>query len=71
MNIDYLYSDELEYELGIRGYRTGGNVANKRKLLRTALRLEKDGITFPEVSLLTPDKEIKVCNQKVVELKSC
>lgn len=69
MNVDHLHSDELEYELGIRGYPTGGTVAEKRKQLRTALKLEKDGLTFSMVPILEPEDEINVCEQKTKELK--
>lgn len=69
MNVDHLHSDELEYELGIRGYPTGGTVAEKRKQLRTALKLERDGLTFSMVPILAPEDEINVCDQKTKELK--
>lgn len=69
MNVDHLHSDELEYELGIRGYPAGGTVAEKRKQLRTALKLEKDGVTFSMVPILAPEEDINVCDQKTAELK--
>lgn len=70
MNIDYLHSEELDYELGVRGYPTGGTVADKRKRLRPALRMEREGVFFSQVALLTPEEEMEVCDQKVAELKA-
>lgn len=69
MNIDHLHSEELDYELNIRGYPSDGTVAEKRRRARTALRLEKDGAAFTPVSLLDPEEEIGICDQKVTELK--
>lgn len=69
MNIDYLRGDELEYELGARSYPTDGTVAEKRSRLRTALRLEKDGAVFTPASLLDPEEEIRVCQEKFTDLR--
>lgn len=69
MNVDHLRSEELEYELGIRGYPVRGTVDEKRKQLRTALRLERDGTAFSQVQILAPEEEIEVCTLKVSELR--
>lgn len=68
--IDYLHSEELDYELSVRGYPTEGTVADKRKRLRPALRMEKEGVVFPQVSVLPPEEEIIVCEQRLAEFKT-
>lgn len=70
MNIDYLHSDELEHELKIRGYPTDGTVADKRKRLRPAVRMEKEGVVFTKNISLDFDSEIGTCTDKVEELKA-
>lgn len=70
MNVDYLLSDELEYELIVRGYPGEGTVAEKRKRLRPALRMEKEGVVFSSGLNRDPDDEIENCAKKVDELKS-
>lgn len=67
--MDYLHGDELEYELAIRGYPVEGTVADKRKRLRPALRMEKEGVAFTYHSVLTFDEEIETCSGKIDELK--
>lgn len=69
MNVDHLHSDELEYELMVRGYPTDGTVAEKRKRLRPALRMEKEGITFSNSANLAGDEELRICAEKVRELE--
>lgn len=69
MIIEYLHSDELDYELAVRGYPTDGTVAEKRKRLRPALRLEKDGVSFSSSLVLNFGDELRVCADKVAELQ--
>lgn len=70
MNVDHLHSDELEYELMVRGYPTDGTVAEKRKRLRPALRMEREGITFSKSVNLAGDEELRICAEKVGELEA-
>lgn len=69
MDINYLHSDELDFELTVRGYPIEGTVADKRKRLRPALRLERDGAAFSSPVGLDPQNEIRVCEEKVQELQ--
>lgn len=70
MNMDYLHGDELEYELSIRGYPAEGTVAEKRKRLRPALRMEKEGVVFSHSLQLDLEEETEICAKKVDELKA-
>lgn len=69
MEINRLLSDELTYELLIRGAVTEGTVEDKRQRLRMFIRLERLG-SLPTVSavLVDPGSEIEICHRKVVEL---
>lgn len=69
METNYLRSDELDFELAVRGYPTDGTVDEKRKRLRPALRLERDGAVFSFSTSLEPRDEVGVCGGKVEELK--
>lgn len=70
MYTDYLLSDELDYELTIRGYPAEGTVAEKRKRLRPALRMEKEGVVFSIKADLNPEEEIEIVAKKVDDLKA-
>lgn len=69
MEVNRLLSDELAYELLIRGAVTDGTVEDKRQRLRMFMRLERLG-SLPTVSavLVEPGSEIEICHRKVVEL---
>lgn len=69
MEINRLHSDELAYELLVRGAVTDGTVEDKRQRLRTFMRLERSG-DLPTTSaiFLDPDSEIQICDGKLLEL---
>lgn len=61
-----LLSDELSYELMIRGIVTSGTVAEKRLRLRNRMRSEQDDdFDCP----LDPTAELDICNRKLRDLK--
>ncbi|GLV46221.1 hypothetical protein CBL_09984 [Carabus blaptoides fortunei] len=62
-----LLSDELTYELVIRGVTATGNVGDKRSRLRACLRAETNETSFPDIPL-DPKVELDTCNRKLVEL---
>ncbi|KAJ8926714.1 hypothetical protein NQ314_020894 [Rhamnusium bicolor] len=69
MEVNRLLGDELSYELYIRGLSTEGNVCDKRSVLRGALRCEKSGyVTLPNISNLDPERELTICDNKLIEL---
>ncbi|KAF5287224.1 hypothetical protein FQA39_LY16001 [Lamprigera yunnana] len=60
-----LLLDELDYELLVRGVTSSGTVADKRKLLRSRINLEKITKTSsPNVNLNFGD-ELRVCDDKL------
>lgn len=64
MKVNRLLGDKLAYELEIRGYPTGENVAEKRFLLCDALRLEPTGNkSFPLASPLEPNYDLNICEK--------
>lgn len=65
-----LLSDELSYELLIRGSSSGGSVSEKRARLRENLRLEKTGVQLLLDLPLSPTSELEACNKKIVELET-
>lgn len=71
MDPNRLLSDELTYELMIRGVPTAGTVTEKRVKLRNCLRSEQDddstsNLDFP----LVPAAELDICKRKLQELKT-
>lgn len=69
MEINRLHSDELSYELLVRGAVTEGSVDEKRQRLRTFMKLERLGNLPLSVSTtLEPESEIKICSDKILEL---
>lgn len=71
MEVNRLLSDELAYELEIRGLPVPSTVLGKRSTLRGALRMEREGMTMPIgiCSLLDSASEVDVCKTKLEELK--
>lgn len=69
MDINRLLSDELSYELLIRNLPTTGTVADKRVLLRNAIRMERSGC-LPSYSTVQLDfeTELGVCTDKLKDL---
>ncbi|KAK4887215.1 hypothetical protein RN001_003486 [Aquatica leii] len=71
MEVNRLLSDELSYELQIRGMATVGTVQEKRSALRGCFRLEKNGIPFPtSVADLDMCEESQICTDKISEISS-
>lgn len=73
MEINRLLSDELTYELHIRGAPFEGTVLEKRQRLRGLLKLEKLGTavykSLDSQSIVMED-EVEICTRKVAELDS-
>lgn len=70
MEVNRLTSDELSYELQIRGCQTEGSVQQKRSLLRYALREEREGrATVPTSTTLTASDELSICGSKLTNLE--
>lgn len=66
MEVNRLLSEELSYELFIRGLPTTGTVENKRTLLRDVFRLERLGEKRPPVLVdLDPVSELCTCRAKL------
>ncbi|XP_074033102.1 uncharacterized protein [Leptinotarsa decemlineata] len=71
MEINRLLSDELSYELLVRGAVSDGSVDDKRKRLRIFLKLEKSGnFLTNSVEGLDPNNEIQICESKIEDLNS-
>lgn len=68
MEINRLLSDELSYELAIRGCNAGRTVDEKRHLLRELLYQEKQNIIMISTTNLEPTQEFAVCSAKLDEL---
>lgn len=67
MEVNRLLSDELAYELTVRGLPVKNTVAENRATLRGALRLEREGISSGvnwNVSLPI-EEEINICSHKL------
>lgn len=71
MDINRLLSDELSFELFVRNLPTGGTVADKRVLLRNAIRVEKSGF-MPSYAPVQFDliSELGTCTEKLESLAS-
>lgn len=61
-------SDELSYELAVRGCTTGRTVDEKRHLLREVLHQEKHGNASTCTVNVDPQKEFVICSAKLDEL---
>ncbi|KAK4887203.1 hypothetical protein RN001_003474 [Aquatica leii] len=71
MEVNRLLSDELSYELQIRGMATVGTVQEKRSALRGCFRHEKNGIHFPtSVADLDMCEASQICTDKISEISS-
>lgn len=69
MEVNRLLSDELSYELRVRGAPDDGTVCEKRQRLRELMRLEKMGaFTQHFSSELKVEEEIDICQTKIKEL---
>lgn len=69
MDINRLVSDELSYELKIRGIELGGTVSEKRGLLRASLSKERSSESASFVNVqLDAHQELNVCAIKLDEL---
>lgn len=71
MEVNRLLSDELTYELTIRGVKLGSTVAEKRSLLREALQRERSDAASDPVVHLDVNKELDICSTKLEELTGC
>nr|CAI5858682.1 unnamed protein product [Callosobruchus analis] len=70
MEVNRLLGDELTYELLIRGLPIGNTVAEKRALLRDALRVEKENLSAPpQHGCGIAQEELPKCSTKLRELK--
>lgn len=67
MEVNRLLSDELSYELGVRGVFPEGSVAEKRQRLRGLLRLERLGVApkSPPSVPVEVNEELAVCTLKL------
>ena len=70
MNPERLLTDELTYELIIRGLPACGTVPEKRKLLRDALRSENPEDEVAVVVQLDYASELEICERKLGDLQS-
>lgn len=68
MDINRLLSDELSYELLIRGSSAGRTVEEKRNLLRAALRQDDSREHHNTAVQLDPKQEVAICTVKLEEL---
>lgn len=68
MEINRLLSDELTYELMIRGASINGKVDDKRKLLRELMRTEQQTPQVNTIGEFKPLEELTTCSNKLDEL---
>lgn len=69
MDINRLHSDELSYELLVRNLPVTGTVADKRILLRNAMRVEKAGLLPSYTPIrLNVESELGICAEKLAAL---
>lgn len=68
MDVNRLLSDELSYELSIRGCVQGKTVDEKRSLLRQALQQEKCGGEFDANISFDVVAELNICAAKLEEI---
>lgn len=68
MEVNRLLSDELTYELQIRGCEIPETVAQKRVVLRQALSSERTNFVVPEGSNFDGGSELNICQGKLDEL---
>lgn len=68
MEVNRLLSDELTYELQIRGCEIPSTVADKRSLLRQVLSSEQRDSVVAEIPNFDIDSEFKICQVKLDEL---
>lgn len=70
MEVNRLSSDELSYELLVRGATSEGTVDEKRQRLRLFFNLERKGELPVTVGItFNPDDEIAICEGKVSEIE--
>lgn len=70
MEINLLGTEELKYELAIRGLPIRGTMAQKRSELREALRFEREGrLNPPTTSSFPSESELCLCQAKLYELQ--
>nr|CAI5840393.1 unnamed protein product [Callosobruchus analis] len=71
MEVNRLLGDELTYELQVRELPIGNTVAEKRMLLREALRMERQNLkTFPGKCTAPVELELDICSKKLSELRA-
>lgn len=71
MEVNRLLSDELSYELRVRGASIAGGVDEKRQRLRILLREERlDSNISYDITGLEPQLEIQICESKLDDLES-
>lgn len=71
MDVNRLLSDELSYELAVRGAPPTGSVAEKRQRLRGLIRLEKLGnMPLTSNTNLDAQTELDICILKLDELQA-
>lgn len=66
MDVHRLLSDELSFELEVRGISSGNTVREKRDLLREAFRSDGEGNSFKEREV--SDSNLPICRAKLEEL---
>lgn len=70
MDVNRLLSDELTYELLVRGCVIGDTVAEKRAALREAQRIERIiGIRSHPTVVLDRDQEKNICEHKLNDIE--
>lgn len=67
---DRLVKEELEYEIKIRGILPTGNVKELTRTLRDLLTLENEGHSFSMKVEFDAESEIKICQEKLIDLES-
>lgn len=67
---DRLVKEELEYEIKIRGILPTGNVKELTRTLRDLLTLENEGHSFSMKVEFDAESEIRICQEKLVDLES-
>lgn len=74
LRIEFLFEDELDFELESRGVilPSGCDITRKRKMLRDTMKAEKDGSAEKWRQTIRGDieKEVKICMQKFGDLQS-
>ena len=65
MRVDFLDGEELNVELAMRNIIIIGDMSRRRRILREAIKQEKEQGPMEKIPPLSPEQEIQICEAKV------